>query len=394
LGTVYRRQVKVCTTCDRRLDTVAAYQACAAAGHAIVVRDQGPWWIKYQVSGRPQCVSSGSDTKKVAEDLLKEREGDVVKGVAFTAQVGKVRYEEAAEDLLNDYRTNARRSLITMTHRLKHLKPFFGGRRLTGIGTALVRTFVVKRQAAGASNAEINRELTALKRMFTLAVQGGKLVTRPYIPLLHESNVRQGFFEPAQFTSMTHHLPVHMRAVAEFAYITGWRTPSEILPLEWRQVDMKAGEVRLDAGTTKNGEGRVFPFTTELRRILDDQQHVANTVARETGTIVRHVFCYTTGQKTGNGITEGGFNKAWRKARLAAGCPGRIPHDFRRTAVRNLVRAAVPERVAMQLTGHKTRAVFERYNIVSPGDLRDAARRLDAFARDTQAIRRDSSSLP
>jgi integrase len=110
---------------------------------------------------------------------------------------------------------------------------------------------------------------------------------------------------------------------------------------------------------------------------------------------VRHVFCYTTGQKTSKGITEGGFNKAWRRARAAAGCPGRIPHDFRRTAVRNLVRAAVPERVAMQLTGHKTRAVFERYNIVSPGDLRDAARRLDAFAQDhTHAIRRDSSRLP
>ena len=79
------------------------------------------------------------------------------------------------------------------------------------------------------------------------------------------------------------------------------------------------------------------------------------------------------GRKTGQRITESGFNKAWRKARVAAGCPGRIPHDFRRTAVRTLVRAGVPERVAMQLTGHKTRAVFERYNIVSPGDLRDAA---------------------
>jgi integrase len=64
---------------------------------------------------------------------------------------------------------------------------------------------------------------------------------------------------------------------------------------------------------------------------------------------------------------------------VPAGCPGRIPHDFRRTAVRNLVRAGVPERVATQLTGHKTRSVFERYNITSPNDLRDAAQRLDAF---------------
>ncbi len=72
-----------------------------------------------------------------------------------------------------------------------------------------------------------------------------------------------------------------------------------------------------------------------------------------------------------------------RKARVAAGCPGRIPHDFRRTAVRNLVRAGVPERVAMQMTGHKARAVFERYNIVSENDLRDAALRLDRASSST-----------
>ena len=124
----------------------------------------------------------------------------------------------------------------------------------------------------------------------------------------------------------------------------------------------------------------MFPFTAELRRVLEEQQAVADTLKREQGIIVRHVFCYTNGTKTGQQITESGFNKAWRKARIDAGCPGRIPHDFRRTAVRNLVRAGVPERVAMQLTGHKTRAIFERYNITSPGDLRDAARRLDSYA--------------
>jgi integrase len=119
----------------------------------------------------------------------------------------------------------------------------------------------------------------------------------------------------------------------------------------------------------------------DLRRVLEDQRAIADGLKRE-GTITRFVFCYTIGKKAGERITESGFHKAWRKARLEAGCPSRIPHDFRRTAVRNLVRAGIPERVAMQLTGHKTRAVFERYNIVSAGDLRDAAKRLDAFADD------------
>ncbi len=381
MGTVYRRQVRFCTTCDRRLDTIAARQACETADHAIAIRDQGPWWIKYQVAGRPHCVSSHSDKKEDAKRLLKAREGDLVNGAPITAHGGRVTFEDAAADLITDYTTNRRRSLRVVALRLKkHLTPVFGHRRLRTITTADVRAFTARRQAAGASNAEINRELIILKRMCTLAMQGGKLTVRPYIPLLTEHNVRTGFFEPEQCTSVTHHLPVHLQPVAAFASITGWRTPSEILPLEWRQVDLKAGEVRLDPGTTKNDDGGVFPLTRALRRVLDEQHAVAERLTREPGIIARYVFCYTTGQKTGQRITASGFNKAWRKARVAAGCPGRIPHDFRRTAVRTLVRAGVPERVAMQLTGHKTRAVFERYNIVSSGDLRDAARRLDTYA--------------
>jgi integrase len=385
MGTIYRRQVRFCKTCHRRLDTTAAWTACESAGHDVEIREQPIWWVKYHVGGRPQQVSSNSTKKEDAKKLLREREHLVDQGAAITADVGKLRFDDAADDLVNDFKSNKKKSLRTVELRIrKHLTPFFGGRRMSAISTTLVRQFTVLRQGAGASNGEINRELSLLKRAFTLAVQAGKLMTRPYIPMLKENNVRQGFFEPAQFTSVKNHLPPHMRPIIEFAQITGWRTPSEILPLEWRQVDMKAGEVRLDSGTTKNGEGRVFPFTTELRRVLEDQQKAAELL-KKADVITPFVFFFTVGEKAGKRITESGFNKAWGLARSKAGCPGRIPHDFRRTAVRNLVRAGVPERVAMQLTGHKTRAVFERYNIVSPGDLRDAARRLDAYASSSVA---------
>jgi integrase len=380
MGTVYRRQVRCCTTCDQRLDTIGAQQACDTAGHAIERRAQPIWWIRYQVGGRPQCVSSHSTRKEDAKKLLREREHLADTGVPITASVGRVTFGDAAADLITDDTTNRRRSRRVVALRVKkHLTPVFGRQRLMSITTADARAFAARRQAAGASNASINRDLILLKRMGTLAMQAGKLTVRPYIPLLKERNIRQGFFEPAQLTSLTRHLPAQMRPIAAFACITGWRTPSEILPLEWRQVDMQAGEVRLDAGTTKNGDGRVFPFTTELRRVLADQQRIAEQFT-QAGVITPHVFIYTVGQKTGTRITESAFNKAWRQARVAAGCPGRIPHDFRRTAVRNLVRAGVPERVAMQLTGHKTRAIFERYNITSPHDLREAAQRLDAYA--------------
>ena len=113
--------------------------------------------------------------------------------------------------------------------------------------------------------------------------------------------------------------------------------------------------------------------------MLEDQKALADTLKKENGIIFRYVFFHPSGKKTGNRITESGFDKAGRKARIDASCPGRSPHDFRRTAVRNLVRVGVPERVAMQLTGHKTCAVFERYNIVSSGNLRDAAQWPDSF---------------
>jgi integrase len=128
----------------------------------------------------------------------------------------------------------------------------------------------------------------------------------------------------------------------------------------------------LDPGTTKNNEGRVFPFTNDLRNLLKSQLEKREELQKKEGIICPWVFHNA-------GIHFNSFRKPWVSACKAAGLPGRIPHDFRRTEVRNLVRAGIPERVAMQLTGHKTRAVFERYNIVSQGDLLDAAKRINSF---------------
>ena len=213
--------------------------------------------------------------------------------------------------------------------------------------------------------------------------------------MLEESDPRSGFFERVEFETVLAHLPTHVQPAIRFAYITGWRIKSEVLTLKWDQVDFDGAVVRLNPGTAKNRKAREFPFTKDLQSVLRAQGTKADALLLDRGTVVEHVFF---NPKTGERVKD--FRKAWRKACLAAGLaeseeigkrksgkailkitPHRIPHDFRRTAVRALIRAGISEGVAMKRTGHKTRSVFERYNIVSGSDLREAAKKLDEAAK-------------
>jgi integrase len=243
------------------------------------------------------------------------------------------------------------------------------------ISEADIDDYILNRRNEGSSNASINRELVTIKRAFNLGIQKKIVSDRPHISLLDEDNVRQGFFEREQLEAVLKHLRVYSQPPAQFAYITGWRK-QEVLTLKWPQVDFSAGTVRLEPGTTKNREARIFPFTSELREILEGQRAKADELKR-AGVITPWVF-FREGKKL-RGRPIGNFKKNWNSACISAGLPGKIFHDFRRTAVRNLVRAGVPERVAMKMTGHKTRSIFERYNIVSEGDLKEAAERLNQF---------------
>ena len=144
-----------------------------------------------------------------------------------------------------------------------------------------------------------------------------------------------------------------------------------MLTLLWKQVDFEAGEVRLEPGTTKNDESRTFPFAVlpELEAMLRRQRERTDALQKETGRIIPWVFHHN-----GKRIVE--YRKSWQTATEKVGLVGRIPHDFRRTAVRNLERAGVPRSVAMKLVGHKTESIYRRYAIVARQDLVDGLKRL------------------
>jgi integrase len=199
--------------------------------------------------------------------------------------------------------------------------------------------------------------------MFSLAVQARTLSAKPYIPRLEENNARQGFLDHASFVLLRDALPEYLKDPATFLYLSGWRV-SEMRSLEWRDVDLNGKIIRLRPELSKNKEARPLPLTGELLEVIERSKNN------------RRLDCPVVFHYKGEPV--GDFRKAWRNACKTATLGKILVHDLRRTAVRNLVRAGVPERVAMSLSGHKTRSVFDRYNIVSESDLAQATERLQA----------------
>lgn len=250
----------------------------------------------------------------------------------------------------------------------------------SSFGCAHIVRYADHRLAEQAAAATVNRELAALRRAYRLAVRQGILVTAPPIVARREDNVRTGFFEPEQLEAVCKRLGEVPADIARFCYHTGWRSKSEVFPLTWAQVDWAGGFVRLEPGTTKNREGRAFPITPALRAILERRLEFTRRCERAQGRIIPWVF-----HRKGQPVKW--MKASWRTACREAGVPGRLMHDLRRTAVRNLERAGVSRSVAMKMTGHKTEAVYRRYAIVSEVDLKEAGAKLAALRGSGETFR-------
>ncbi len=332
------------------------------------------WWIKYYVNGRPYRQSTNTSSFAEATRVLALRLAEAARGHAPDPRTRKLTVSDILSLVADDYQVNGRKSSVRLRSLAAHLCRHFGRQPAISITVADIRRYIVARQKAEAAHGTINRELAALRRGFRLAVQAGLLPSVPPICALQERNIRTGFFEPNQFEAARRHLRPDLQAAAAIAYTFGWRMQSEVLTLERRQLDLDGATLRLDPGRTKNEEGRLVYLTPELKAFLAAQVERVRALERRTGRIVPYLFPHLTGPYQGQRIVD--FRRAWTTACRKAGVPGMLRHDFRRTAVRNMVNAGIPERVAMQVTGHKTRSVFDRYHIVSPKDLQEVARKL------------------
>jgi len=267
------------------------------------------WWLRYRVNGQEHRESSGSTSRREAEKLLARRQAELSVGILTAPDTKRVSFADLAEMVRNDYKVRGRRSLDRLEQSLAHLSDYFGTSRALAITSDRVTAYERERLDAGAARSTVNAELAALRRAFNLAVKGRRLPlsAKPFISTPAPHNARSGFFEESDFRAVLAELPEPLRPPMQFAYFTGWRIVDEVLALTWAQVDFAAGVVRLEPDTTKNDQGRTFPFSAlpELAALLERQREHTSEVERRLGRIVSTVF-HRNGRPFAAILTAGG----------------------------------------------------------------------------------------
>lgn len=331
------------------------------------------WWVAYYRRGKRFQESSHSERERDAVLLLRKRLGEIASGVHIGPKADAVTFEDLTALLDKHYEVRRLRSAQRMREAVARLAEHFAGHKALDITAGSLMDYQVTR-GRKAAPATVSYELAMLRKAFSLAEDAEMLSRAPKFPKLGVSNARQGFFEDHEIEALCRELPDYLIPVARFASLTGWRK-REIVSLTWDRVDFAAGVIRLDVRSTKNDEGRSFPMDAlpALLKLLQGQRGYTDVQETMEGHPIALVF-----HRQGRPLRDN--YHAWRAACIRAKLEGKILHDFRRTAVRNLERAGVSRSVAMKLTGHKTEAVYRRYAIVSESDLREGVAKLARLA--------------
>lgn len=358
-------------------------------------------WCAYYLRGKEYRESTGETEPSQAEKYLKHRLKEVgADQLGIKKFVAPAQQRITVNQLLDALKVRFTVSGKSNTRFLSNLRPiaeWFGDFRATELTSTEIDKFIAHAQQHGrrknptkpvgrhagrpastkpAKPASINRSLQLLGQAYKLAIENCLLNTAPRIQKLSEiGNARQGFFGAMEFRSVLSNLPEHLADFCLFAYLTGWRA-GEVRSLSW--TDLDGDTLKLRAENSKNRTARAVPLVGELAELIERRRL---QMSPKTSLIFHH-----DGQRIGD------FRRAWGTACKLAGCPGRLVHDLRRTAVRDMVRAGTPQSVAMSISGHKTNAMFLRYNITSDTDQRQALLNRQSYSAQ-QIVTKDTEQV-
>jgi len=351
------------------------------AGRLFKVNGSDRWYLSYWHSGHEYRETTGTadfDTAKAQLKKKLEEMASVRRGAEpFVApQTKRVTVAELLDALETDLELRGAKALAHARAHMRAVRNAFGPWRAAELTLEAVDRQIERWREAVVADATINRRVQLLGQAFRFGHQRRRVATVPTFRRLPETNARQGFFARVSFEAVVDALPAYLRDVARFAYATGWRR-GEILGLTAANADTTLGELRI--GDSKNGEGRVIPLRDENGRLNTVGEIVERRLAaRVVGDrIVPWLFHH-------NGKPIADFRKAWAAACTAAGVPGALFHDLRRTFCHDAAEAGTDYGNIMAWTGHKTTATFLRYRIRNLTGMRRAAERVAGF-RDRQA---------
>jgi len=349
------------------------------------VKESRFWYILYSLNGKQKRENTGTEDYEEAKGKLALAMAEHALGMTPTVDVKSIKYEDVRDSYLQHAHTDGlsffrKADGTEYLPGVPNLDEFFAGRRALDITTDVLRVYTTHRTKAGVQGPTIRRELVTLRAMFRLAQKEKKLrlLDIPHFPMPADSKRRKGFVAPDVFAKLLAKMPAHLHPLLNFLYGTGCRIGAA-RQITWAMVNEDATEIELPADITKNDEPLTLPLSGELSGLFKKKFRAPGPVFDDTN--LRKEWA-TACHALGLGVKDG-----WRYQGLKV-------HDLRRSAVRNLIRAGVHETVAMSISGHQTRSVFDRYNISDTKDRHDALIKVGEYSKSQRRRAVRVTSMP
>lgn len=321
------------------------------------------WWVAYSHNGHEIRESAETTEEAKARKLLRQRLEEIKKPEFVGPKERRLDLNDLENKIKADYVRHGRRSWETVRHCLAAVKQVFPYDRLLDLTPSRLEKYQQDRLDAGKARATINREIRYLVRGYRLLFNSREISYVPQVKLLEGENVREGFINRPEFDALCEHLDEDNRDIVQFLYLSAWRS-GEAKSLEWSKIDLNDYVIRLSRKNEKTKRPRTLALVGELREIIDRRN------------AKRLPFCQFVFHRGGKPIKS--FARQWESAAAAVGLgtitkdktartrtyAGITPHDMRRSAIRNFTKAGIDESTGMSISGHRTNAVYKRYNII------------------------------